>query len=257
MIERYVKLPVDVLAIQFDGKNGDEIVDWINTHPGVSAHLVPDPVDVGTNQAVHAMIALPGGGRYGTPAVIITSPQGQWIAERGDWVVREIYGVFVVVDPEIFNEDYAPSEDPFEDECREVTLPSGEVMRMRGEEEMTPAEAAALGEIVEITRQLASDPERMAAFQAYIEDRRAAKTGDVHALPLVVEELRRVEDLTGDQLILSCPRCEATVIRLPEYNPLISNREQVEAAIAQHVAEQRALYNLAHGVRQRDGDATP
>lgn len=43
------------------------------------------------------------------------------------------------------------------DECREVTLPSGEPIRVRGAGEMTPEAVAALGEIVDAARAMAAE----------------------------------------------------------------------------------------------------
>lgn len=43
------------------------------------------------------------------------------------------------------------------DECREVTLPSGEPIRVRGAGEMSPEAVAALGEIVDAARRMAAE----------------------------------------------------------------------------------------------------
>jgi hypothetical protein len=43
------------------------------------------------------------------------------------------------------------------DECREVTLPSGELMRVRGAGEMSPEAVAALGELVDAARRMAAE----------------------------------------------------------------------------------------------------
>jgi hypothetical protein len=43
------------------------------------------------------------------------------------------------------------------DECREVTPPSGEPIRVRGAGEMSPEAVAALGEIVDAARRMAAE----------------------------------------------------------------------------------------------------
>lgn len=43
------------------------------------------------------------------------------------------------------------------DECREVTLPSGEPIRVRGAGEMSPEAVAALGELVDAARRMAAE----------------------------------------------------------------------------------------------------
>jgi hypothetical protein len=51
------------------------------------------------------------------------------------------------------------------DECRPVTLPSGETLRVRGAEEMTPDAVVALGQLVDAVRKLHAEqhPENPAA----------------------------------------------------------------------------------------------
>lgn len=43
------------------------------------------------------------------------------------------------------------------DSCRLVALPSGETIRVRGAREVTPAAAAALGEVVDAARRMAAE----------------------------------------------------------------------------------------------------
>lgn len=154
MIERYVQLPVEVLAVQFDGGNGQEIADWINEHPRVNAQLIAADVEYG-----HGTVPVNAtdGKRVHAPAVVIYTPWGDWCAERGDWVVRETYGKFVTVEPDVFDEDYARYEPPFEDACHTATLPSGEILRVRGGAPMNQTQQAALGVVVEATRKLLRD----------------------------------------------------------------------------------------------------
>lgn len=250
MIERYVKLPVDVRAVQFDGRNGEEIVNWVNEHPGMSAHSIVAPVETGQRNPITVTVTMPDGHTLKTPAVIIHTPYGEWVAERGDWVICDEFNVVTTAEPDVFEEDYAAYEAPFEDECREVLLPNGETMIVRGADPMNEQEAAALGEIVEATRQIAADPELMAAFQ----ERSGARPVDVHLAPMGADEVRIVTNVADQEIVVTCPRCEGTITRLTEIDERISYRSEIEAAIARHLAEQSAMHALKHNVRQRDGE---
>lgn len=131
MIKRYVKLPVDVYAAQFDGTNGDEITTWINERPGVSAHSIIAPIEAGTRNPVTVTVTMPDGHTLKTPAVIIRTPYGEWVAERGDWVICDEFNVVTTAEQDVFEEDYAHFETTFQDERRDVQLSERETVALR------------------------------------------------------------------------------------------------------------------------------
>jgi hypothetical protein len=86
-VKNYVKLPVEIQALLFDGTNHREITDWIDSLP----------VE-GTGRA------------YGTSdGVYIPTLEGTMIASPGDYVIRGIHGEFYPCKPDIFEATYAES----------------------------------------------------------------------------------------------------------------------------------------------------
>lgn len=164
MIERYVKLPVEVRATQFDGtvRCGNEIARWLESIPAARAYVVKTGANgldvVGAIRAAEKA----SGQTLHRPAVIIETPFALWVAERSDWVVLDEHNLVSTIDPDVFDEDYAPYEGcpPVHgDVCRDVELPSDEVIRVRGVEPLSPEGREALGEVVGMVRQrMAGEP---------------------------------------------------------------------------------------------------
>jgi hypothetical protein len=83
MIRKYREASTAVVeAIQHDGTNGAEIVDWAG----------PDRIDV----------------RQGW--IVVRGPEGPLLIWRGYWIVKDARGQILVFRPETFAEAYEPFE---------------------------------------------------------------------------------------------------------------------------------------------------
>ena len=77
---KFRKKPVVIEAIHWNGKNREEIHDFID---GFS-------------------------GNNGADGILIRTLEGDLIASVGDWVIRGVAGEFYPCKPDIFNETYEP-----------------------------------------------------------------------------------------------------------------------------------------------------
>ena len=73
---RYVKRPVVIEAMQYDGRNTNEVAGW----------LMENGVHVGWSNA----------------AMVIPTLEGRMEASPGDWVIRGVKGEFYPCKPDIF-----------------------------------------------------------------------------------------------------------------------------------------------------------
>jgi len=86
---KFRKKPVEIEAVQFDGNNADEILDWVNEHneDGNTAHLVPH-------------------GEFTKDAIIIPTLEGDHRADVSDWIIQGVKGEFYPCKPDIFEATY-------------------------------------------------------------------------------------------------------------------------------------------------------
>lgn len=77
-VKRFVKRPVEIEAVRWDGKNYDEVVEFC-------PNLLLDPI---------------------SQSLIIETLEGDIRASIGDWVIKGIQGEFYPCKPDIFNETY-------------------------------------------------------------------------------------------------------------------------------------------------------
>lgn len=82
MIKNFVKKPVVVQAIQWNGHNFQEIVDFVGIH----------------NLRIQENL--------NSPNLIIYTLEGDHYASIGDWIIRGIKGEFYPCKPDIFEKTY-------------------------------------------------------------------------------------------------------------------------------------------------------
>lgn len=80
MIEQFVKKPVIVEAIQWTGKNGDEIIKFVDSH---------------------CCLVNKSNGK-----VLINTLEGDLYASVNDWIVKGVKGEFYPVKPDIMEQTY-------------------------------------------------------------------------------------------------------------------------------------------------------
>lgn len=79
MIRRYRKKPVVIEAIKYDYNNPAEVVDFIEDEIGINAN---------------------------TKQVIISTLEGEMLADDGDYIIKGIKGEFYPCKPDIFELTY-------------------------------------------------------------------------------------------------------------------------------------------------------
>lgn len=89
----YRKKPHVVSAIQFDGTNQDEVVDWVQAAGAVARH--DEVIGFAYGRQVHQVIT-------------IKSPGGTTWAVPGSYVVKGVEGEFYERQPDAFYADYEP-----------------------------------------------------------------------------------------------------------------------------------------------------
>ena len=82
MIRNFVKKPVTVQAVQWDGHNFDEIVDFVG------------------DDGLYLL------GSLKNPDLVIYTLEGTHHAAVGDWIIRGIKGEFYPCKPDIFEKTY-------------------------------------------------------------------------------------------------------------------------------------------------------
>jgi hypothetical protein len=78
---KFIKKPVEVEAVQFDGRNHDSIADF----------CAPRPIKVGGNFTL-----------------LIPTLEGEMTANAGDWIIKGVQGEFYPCKPDIFEKTYEP-----------------------------------------------------------------------------------------------------------------------------------------------------
>ncbi len=95
--QRFRKKPVVIEAVQFDGLNTEEVLDWIEPN------FADSPAeDVGGTVIDPAVSEL----SYFT----IETLEGTMRAEPGDWIIKGVKGEFYPCKPDIFAETYDPED---------------------------------------------------------------------------------------------------------------------------------------------------
>jgi len=82
-MKKYRKKPVIIEAIQFNGKNGEEIIKWINDQSNRNAGLSSNK-----------------------DYILIRTLEGTHRANIGDYIIKGIKGEFYPCKSDIFNETY-------------------------------------------------------------------------------------------------------------------------------------------------------
>lgn len=85
MIKTFVKRPVEVQALLWDGYNYNEVREFV----GDSCSLK---------------------GSYRDPDLIIHTLEGDHHASVGDWIIKGVKGEFYPCKPDIFNQTYVEKE---------------------------------------------------------------------------------------------------------------------------------------------------
>ena len=81
---KFRKKPIIIEARQYNGKNAEELVEWMKTG---------------------SLINL------GKPVLIIYTLEGQLAASVGDWIIKGVKGEFYPCKPDIFEETYEEIEE--------------------------------------------------------------------------------------------------------------------------------------------------
>lgn len=85
---RYRKLPVEIEAIQWDGENRGEVIDFLMNEP-------VEPVQAGTFSFIDDHVRL-------------ITLEGAMMAKPGTWIIRGIEGEYYPVADSIFGKTYEP-----------------------------------------------------------------------------------------------------------------------------------------------------
>ena len=97
----YVRIE-GVDAVRLGDDNGQQITEWIRASGTFALHVAQPssnkPLDVRVTTASGAVLHAPG--------IVIHAAEGDLIAERGDWIIRDAAGRFDVVSQQIFEEQY-------------------------------------------------------------------------------------------------------------------------------------------------------
>lgn len=82
---KFRKKPVTIEAMQYDGVNTYDVIDWIDQNSPTGQDAVHDPED---------------------GAVCIKTLEGVMSAQIGDWIIRGVQGEFYPCKPDIFEATY-------------------------------------------------------------------------------------------------------------------------------------------------------
>lgn len=106
-VGRFVKLPVEISAVQWDGspEGATVVVDWVLAGGGAARYHAEQPAyddwQVGT---------------AGHPAyILIDTPDATGVVLSGDWAIRGPAGDHYPCKPDIFDATYRPAGDPSEE----------------------------------------------------------------------------------------------------------------------------------------------
>jgi hypothetical protein len=84
---RFRKRPVVIEAVQFDGANAAELVEW-------AARSTSDPPPLQL---------------LGSGGLVIPTLEGDLFASPGDWIIRGVRGEYYPCKPDIFEATYEPA----------------------------------------------------------------------------------------------------------------------------------------------------
>lgn len=91
----YRKMSVTIEAIQLDGDNVQEVLDWINRNDGQAIPIRNSPAKASQL----------------TGSILIHTLEGDHRAEPLDWIIRGVKGEFYPCKPDIFDVTYEPDPD--------------------------------------------------------------------------------------------------------------------------------------------------
>lgn len=100
MIKKYVKKPVEIEAVKWDGLNLNEIKDFV----GDSLEYEID--DTNWRRGLESR-------GYGLPPTVIIrikTLEGTMMASKGDYIIKGIHGEFYACKPDVFTETYEEVE---------------------------------------------------------------------------------------------------------------------------------------------------
>lgn len=104
---RFVKRPVEISAVQWDGtvEGATAIIDWVLASGGTARY-----------HEAGERVAGPGRGMTTLPQYIaIETLEGTMRASAGDWIIRGVSNEFYPCKPEVFTKTYEPVEDSEEE----------------------------------------------------------------------------------------------------------------------------------------------
>lgn len=93
LAKRFKKLPVEIEAMQWNGKNSSEVIDWVFTHD---------------EKFPISLIELR---RRRGPFLSLSTLEGVMRANRNDWIIRGVNGEFYPCKPDIFEKTYEIVDD--------------------------------------------------------------------------------------------------------------------------------------------------
>jgi hypothetical protein len=93
--KRYRKKPVVIEAVQLDGNNAQDVVDWIN----------------GNGHQALVIRTSPGTASRLTGEILIHTLEGDHRGDVLDYVIRGVKGEFYPCKPDIFDATYEPDPD--------------------------------------------------------------------------------------------------------------------------------------------------
>ena len=95
-MSKYIKLPVEVEAIQWDGTNLDEIKKFVGVHYYLTKDCVYDPQNIDPNAHIK---------------LHIKTLEGDMEANKNDYIIKGVKGEFYPCKPDIFIKTYKEIED--------------------------------------------------------------------------------------------------------------------------------------------------
>jgi len=91
----FKKKPVTIEAVQWNGSNLREVIDFTGLHPSANKW---------TWEEYKAIVHRDG--------LKIFTLEGVHLASHGDWIIKGVRGEFYPCKPDIFAETYEPTEEP-------------------------------------------------------------------------------------------------------------------------------------------------
>ncbi len=96
MIKKYIKKPVEIVAIQYDGSNSKEIKAFVGEHCTIE---------------ILGLAAYEAGAGFPLiEEIIIHTLEGDMKVSKGDYIIKGVKGEFYPCKPDIFNETYQETD---------------------------------------------------------------------------------------------------------------------------------------------------